>query len=98
MNRLEHLLTILGEEATEVAHRASKAIRFGLNEIQPGQPHTNLQRLHQELMDLIAAVDMIADDASAPWLRLQDDDAIAAKQAKVEKFLAYSLELGTLQP
>jgi hypothetical protein len=37
MTREQHLLTILAEECGEVVQRASKAIRFGLDESQPGQ-------------------------------------------------------------
>lgn len=96
MNRLEHLLTILAEEAAEVAQRADKALRFGMTEIQPGQELTNLQRLHGELNDLAAAVEMVASDVWLPLTSL-DRTAIERKKVKVERFLAYSRELGTLK-
>ena len=47
------LLTILAEEASEITQRASKALRFGVDEIQPGQPYTNGQRIGHEIGDLI---------------------------------------------
>lgn len=95
MNRREHLLTIVGEEAVEVAQRAAKALRFGLEEVQPGQDLTNLQRLMGEVYDLLGALEMLHEDVGR---RMGIDlDAIAAKKAKVENFLAYSRELGTLQ-
>jgi len=97
MNRQEHLLTIVGEEAIEVAHRASKALRFGLLEIEPGQDLTNAQRLMGEFCDLIAALEMLNDETRMQ-LVLVDRPAFEAKKIKVEKFLAYSRELGTLQP
>ena len=81
MNRNEHLLWILAEECAEVAQRASKAARFGLEEVQPGQPLSNSRRILQEDGCLPA------DD-----LRTQID----AKKLKVEKFLRYSRERGTL--
>lgn len=102
MTREEHLLTILAEECSEVAQRASKAIRFGLLEIEPGQPKTNAERIMDELNDLIAVYQMLAGPMVSPTMeafRMDPDDmwaAIRAKQAKVEKFLRYSSELGTL--
>lgn len=47
------LLTILIEEAAEVQQRATKMLRFGVNEIQPGQSLTNKERLSIECGDLI---------------------------------------------
>lgn len=94
MNRLEHLLTVVAEEAAEIAQRADKALRFGLYETQPGQSHTNLERLLHEYHDLMAAICMVLENQCLPFnidaVRLGD------KRAKVEKFLAYSRELGTL--
>ena len=58
------VLTILGEECAEVAIelatvlgriqvRASKMLRFGILEVQPGQPHDNVDRLSHEIGDLL---------------------------------------------
>jgi hypothetical protein len=46
------LLVILMEEAAEITQRASKALRFGLDEVQPGQEFSNAQRLAHEIGDL----------------------------------------------
>jgi hypothetical protein len=46
------LLTILIEECAEVQKRATKALRFGLEEIQPGQNFDNIQRLSMEIGDV----------------------------------------------
>lgn len=91
MTRTEHLLWMLAEECAEVAQRASKAARFGLSEVQPGQLQTNAERITYELNDLVAVADMLL---SPDWM---DDNAINAKQAKVEKFLEYSAQCGTLE-
>ena len=48
MTREEHLLTIVAEECNEVAQRATKALRFSLEEIEPGQEFSNRERLFQE--------------------------------------------------
>lgn len=102
MNRSEHLFTILAEEAVEVAHRVTKVLRFGLLEVQPGQTATNVERLHGELCDLAAVLEMLADEHPCIEALLADQEAaaaqIVAKRVKVEKFLAFSRELGTLQP
>lgn len=91
MNRTEHLLTILAEECAEVAKETSKAIRFGLGEMMPGQSLTNRERILKELQDLWAAVEMLD-------LQHVDREAIDRKKAKVEAFLKYSEECGTLTP
>jgi NTP pyrophosphatase (non-canonical NTP hydrolase) len=46
------LLTILIEECAEVAQRATKLLRFGAAETQPGQPLNNVERLSEETGDL----------------------------------------------
>lgn len=46
------LLIVLIEECSEVQKRATKAMRFGLDEIQPGQDLTNRQRLSREVGDV----------------------------------------------
>lgn len=45
MNLQEHLLSCLAEECAEVGQCVSKALRFGLQDAQPGQPLTNLERM-----------------------------------------------------
>ena len=97
MKRFEHLLTITAEECTEVGQRASKILRFGPQEIQPGQDLTNVERLLGEWTDLNAMMEMLQEEGvlvlpSAADMR----PAIAAKKAKVEKFLRYSAQCGTL--
>lgn len=93
MNRTEHLLTILAEECVEVAQRASKALRFGLDEAQPGQPYTNAERIMIEFDDLLAAQSMLQDEGLLPT---SDPHRIAGKVAQVEQMLLRSQECGTL--
>lgn len=89
MNETEYLLTVLSEECAEVVQRASKAARFGLSEIQPGQNDDNRRRLERELADLMATADLLG-------LRVRDEDK-AAKIEKLKKFMDYSREVGTLE-
>lgn len=88
MNDREHLLTILSEECAEVAQRASKAIRFGLYEVQPGQPKNNKWRLEQELADLMATAEILG-------LEVRVADKVA-KLEKLKKYMGYAREVGTL--
>jgi len=55
------LLTILAEECCEVGQRVSKALRFGIWEVQPEQKLTNAERIEIELGDLIAVMKRLCD-------------------------------------
>jgi hypothetical protein len=97
MNKLDHLLWVVAEESAEVAHRASKCARFGLNEYEPGSIQNNLTRLIGEFNDLYAAMWLILE--SQGYIHdevLRQPIQQEAKRAKVEKFLAYSKECGRL--
>jgi len=93
MTRQEHLLTIIGEECAEVHQRCSKALRFGLQEVQPGQSLTNAQRIIQEFNDLVTVVKMMGEDFTKGAFDLKE---MEAKENKVEKYLLYSAECGTV--
>lgn len=93
MTTEEHLLQIVGEECNEVAQRVSKALRFGLDEVQPDQLLTNSERIMVEFDDLMAVVRMCQNRALLPGSEYK---RIEAKQEKVAKFLRYSEECGTI--
>ena len=107
MTRQEHLLTILGEECSELHQELCKALRFGVHE-QRDLPTDNSQRIFKEFNDLMAMVEMVNQsavetsfaDASVTLgergLMYIDENLIAEKKAKVEKYLLYSKECGTL--
>lgn len=89
MNNTQYLLTCLMEECAEVAQRASKAIRFGLAEVQPGQELTNRVRLERELADILVVAGMLG---------LQPDEAtLATKPERIAKYSEYSRSLGILE-
>lgn len=96
MKRQDHLLWILAEECAEVAHRASKAARFGIDEVKPGESLTNEDRLLAELNDLLAVVEMLQADGIVRAVAF-DRNLIAEKKARVERYLEYSRECGTLE-
>jgi len=97
MNNVEHLLTILSEECSEISKecsdvsvRVSKALRFGLDEIQPGQLLSNAERIALELADLLAVAEVLED--AGVITRVQVD----RKKAKLKHFMDYAVEVGAL--
>lgn len=78
------VLTILIEECAEVQQRASKMLRFGVAEIQPGQPLTNRERLSVEIGDLQALFDMAMEAGLVSTY-----EVIRATRKKQEKLLKY---------
>lgn len=95
MNRTEHLLTCLAEECDEVGQRVAKALRFGLREVQPGQPLTNGDRILEELRDLFAVAEILAGEGVIGWC-MPDRLEVNAKLAKIERFMAISRREGVL--
>jgi hypothetical protein len=103
MNRIEHLIVIVAEECAELAQRASKAQRFGMSEVEPGKTESNARRLFNELMDLRGAIELLAlEPDAAELLQLLQcpvlmSQLIDFKRTKIETFLEYSRQVGTLQ-
>lgn len=98
MTREEHLLIIGMEECNETSQRLSKALRFGLEQIQQDtddkpwenpQAYTNKERIIIEYHELIATMEMLGIEGS-------DRYWIDAKKKRIEKYLLKSLELGKL--
>lgn len=92
MNHLQHLLLKLSEECNEVGQMSSKCMQFGLLESHPDLLENNKQRLHAELNDLLAIVDML--NAHFNFDYTPNQIQIGRKIEKVNKYLAYSVELG----
>jgi hypothetical protein len=97
MTRTEQLLFHVAEECAEVAQRASKAARFGLTEVQTGQGLNNAERLMQEYADLVGVIELLVADGSLPPLDPRWNGAVEAKKKKVERYLEFSRQCGTLE-
>ena len=94
MNRLEHLLIILSEECDETGQRASKALRFGISEIQPNQQLTNAERIVYEFNHILAMMEML--QAEGYINSIIDRDAIEQKKINVKSHFNLSIKQGTL--
>jgi uncharacterized membrane protein len=82
---VEHeILTTLIEEAAEVIQRATKLQRFGRDEIQPGQPLTNGERLANEIGDFAGMVALaIQAGLVQEWII---NEGVAIKLARFDKY------------
>lgn len=94
MNRTEHLLVCLAEECAEVGQAVGKALRFGLADGYPGTDRTNAQDITSEVADLFAIVEMLVEYGAiqTSW----GEPRLSNKKKKVEEFLRYAEERGTL--
>lgn len=95
MNNTEYLLVKLMEECAEVIQCCSKSLRFGLEEIAPGEEVlTNKDRLCLELTDVYAVMDMLDDKDIITGV----DDGENVKRAKnrIKKYMEVSRKKGTL--
>lgn len=81
------LLDVLIEEAAEVIQRATKMKRFGVLEVEPGQPLSNVARLSHEVGDFAA---VLARCSNAGLV----DDALSMaaayqKEEKLDRYLQH---------
>jgi hypothetical protein len=106
LSERQHLLVCLSEECGEIADeclsiaadchtvqkRVAKALRFGEEEVQPGQDATNTERLMQELADLAGVLEMLEHAG------VIDRPRVERKKLKVTAFMDYARGLGALKP
>jgi hypothetical protein len=93
LNREQYLLTLIQEECAELSQRASKALRFGLYEVQPGQELDNWERLRGEFVDLFTSLYML--DWVIVDVDVKDDD-VQTKANKIKKYMQLSVDRGIL--
>jgi hypothetical protein len=110
MTKEQFLLNKLAEECAEVAQRAIKSVQFGSQQVWkqgevaggrvdiPNEGLNNAQRLTSELIDLsiIAGLLERLGAISAPPTRLEFEEMEKMKITKLNKYLAFSRELGTI--
>lgn len=97
MNSREHILTCISEECSEVQKEISKALRFGIDDINPETNIANRVAIARELNDLIAVVEMAVE-----FFELLDADIIEnrfakeTKKSKVHHYMGYARITGAL--
>ena len=93
MTKLEHLLVIAAEECAEIQHAIAKALRFGLDDTGPEAENTNKEQIHKEFNDLLGVVRLLKGEGLGVHA---DGTLVQAKIDKVEQYLLYSRQQGTL--
>lgn len=91
MNRQEYLLNLVSEEGGEISQAANKCARFTPHHAYYSE--SNLARLQTEITDLITILYMLGEELKYEFELLP----CKAKQARVEKFMQVSRDMGTLQ-
>ena len=85
------------EECAEIQKAAAKALRFGLDDHAPGSDTTNVDDISNEIIDLLAIVEMLKAEKIISYICQQEAELlIEAKREKVEKYIVYSKERGSL--
>lgn len=99
INETDHLLVCLAEECAEVSQRVTKALRFGIDEVQPEQALTNAERIEHELFDLLAVWEILNMRGILKGPRSNHAiDWQGMKMRKVEHFMNYAASIGAMLP
>ena len=86
---VEECMITLSEECAEVIQVVSKIQRFGLTSFHPNDPTVNnLQRLEQEIGDVLCMIDILREEGALDDRALQN--AKLAKRIKFKKFSIFS--------
>lgn len=85
--RTREIIEIIIEECAEIQQRATKALRFGLNEVQPGQTFTNAYRMGGEVGDLLEVVDMAIREGVFSEISIADGRA--SKQRQLARYMQH---------
>lgn len=96
LDKKEYLLVKLAEECNEVAQRVTKALTFGLWEIQEGQDKNNQERIQEELNDLLGVIHICKNEGILDR-EFESDDAMYRKEQKIHKWMKYSKDQGTYE-
>lgn len=83
----EELLTILGEECAEVIQILAKIQRFGEDSCYPGESKNNLDRLHEEIADILAVVDLLLTEETLDDHKIQNGKL--KKRIKLKQFMSF---------
>ena len=90
----EWILIKVMEECDELSQRVSKALTFGLHEVQEGQAYSNQERIMHELADLLGILELSRERDLTLTV---ESERIDKKKDKVLKYLEYAKSLGVVE-
>lgn len=101
LNREQYLLTKAAEECGEISQILLKTQQFGMDERRENKPEepTNKERVHAEINDLMALIDMLNEECELnynrhdPW----NVEQIARKKERVNHWYNYSVSIGRVE-
>lgn len=96
MTRQELLLAMLSEECAEVIQTISKSLRFGLQNIRPGEDETNAQRILHEFYDAYTVFEMLLAEGVLSISEKNILEHVKTKKIRVEEYLLVSKKCGRL--
>lgn len=97
MTRVQYLLTKLAEECNETAQRASKAIVFGLDDVQEGQYENNADRLRNEFCHIVAYMELLRDEGFIKLGEFDMEYEVQQKKHDLKKWYQYSISKGMVK-
>ena len=93
----EAIRELTAKELADVIQRCSKQLRFGRDEVQPGQDLPNSERLRDELLDVLCCIRFLEQSGQIDPISKTDVDAhMTGKQEKIDRMLALSRAQGRL--
>lgn len=91
------ILLLLMEECNELSQIVSKALRFGMDEKHPEMKGTNVERIQEEFIDVVAIYNLCVKEGFIPRIGPAEmEDRELNKQIKVQRYLGYSSQCGTI--
>ena len=84
-NRDQEILLIAQEECAEVIQAISKIFRFGFDAQHPNEDRNNLQRLEEELGDLVCMIGLLMNKKI-----VSDSNVESAAELKLKKLRTWS--------
>lgn len=99
MDKTEHLLVCLLEECAEVQQAVTKALRFGLEGVNPNKPEfsTNAKNIIREYCDTIAVIELLVEEGI---LEERSSDEVSSMvwiaKTKKRQFMKIACQCGTL--
>jgi hypothetical protein len=94
LNKTEHLLACLIEEAAEIQKNACKGLRFGLDNHYKDNPD-NATAISIEFYEMVAVFKILEDEGIFP--KINGAIIIEDKKKRVLEFMRYAEKVGTLE-